>query len=111
MKSFNYFNNNNQEIDFPTDDVVYFKIIGQYLYAFTKDGENMKVDIYISGLESSLPTHFVRVNEDVIVNRRFLREGLQWAHERLVVVMDDVKKSSFIVSAHYYDNAKLNLMS
>ncbi len=104
-----YYDLNKDEYSCEIDDIVYFKLTNTGLLAFHINGNAYNTDTYISALECSLPTHFVRANEKVIINRNYVKEALAYANEDIVIIMNDDVNSSFIVSKHYLDTVKLNV--
>lgn len=101
----------NPESSFSIEEVVFFKKDKNVMGAYFLNGDFLVVDTYISALECSLPIYFLRINEDVLINKNLLREALYYSNQKIIVVMSDVNKTSFLVSNHYYDMMKLNLGS
>lgn len=105
-----YYDDKQEEYLCDLDNIAYFKLSKNEIFAYQDDGKVFKTDTYISALECSLPTHFIRANEDVIVNKNYIKEALAYSQDNIVIIMNDKNNSSFIVSKHYVDNIKINVV-
>jgi len=105
-----FYDSNDVENPCDVDEIIFFELTKSGLMAYHKHEIVFKTNIYISALECSLPTHFIRANEEVIINRNYIKEALAYADGKIVIVMENANNTSFIVSKHYIDNVKINVV-
>lgn len=108
MSDMTFFDLANREICLSLDDVLFFRNENNEITAFLVDGSQIVFRYYVSALECALPVYFLRISDDIIVHRQHVSEVLEYNLTNIIIVLDDVAKTSFIVSPHYEENIRLS---
>jgi DNA-binding LytR/AlgR family response regulator len=108
MSDMTFFDLDNREICLSLDDILFFQNDHNEITAYLTDGKQIVFQYYVSALECALPLYFIRISDDIIVHRLHISEALEYNLTNIIIVMNDVNKTSFIVSPHYEENVRLN---
>lgn len=82
-------------------DIAYAEACDGYVSLFTNEGKEYVCDYSLSELETKLPPHFLRVQKSFIVNTKKIDEIHKYFNNRLILVMDDKKKSKITTGTSY----------
>lgn len=89
------------------DKIVDFTVTNNYLFLTDFDNNEYLIDCSLKDLESKLPTNFVRVHRNTIINKSYIKEikKLEDGRYDLIIRMDK-KDKTIACSKNYNDNIK-----
>jgi len=88
------------------DKVVYLEADSKYVNFYNAEGTKYISDQSLKSLEEKLPENFIRVSKSVILNRNYVSEVHRYFRGRVVLVMDDIRKTKIISGGTYSENIK-----
>jgi hypothetical protein len=89
------------------DKIIDFTVTNNYLFLTDFDNNEYLIDCSLKDLEGKLPTNFVRVHRNTIINRNYIKEvrKLEDGKYDLIIRMDK-KDKTIACSKNYNDNIK-----
>lgn len=109
MSVITFFDLINEEVLLSPEKVLFFKSYDKSITAFLSDCRQVTFTFHISALECSLPVSFIRISDNIIIHKFHIKESMTYDPKHIIIVMNDVQNTSFIVSSHYAEKVRLNL--
>ena len=91
------------------EEITHFKAEDKYTRVFTKNGKKYLGDWSLSQLEKELPSEFLRVHRSFIVNKTAVMEIRKYFKGKLILVLDDGKKTTVMTGGTYSERVKMEL--
>jgi hypothetical protein len=89
------------------DKIIDFTVTNNYLFLTDFDNNEYLIDCSLKDLESKLPTNFVRIHRNTIVNKSYIKEIKKLEDGRYdLIIMMDKKDKTLSCSKNYNDNIK-----
>jgi two-component system LytT family response regulator len=89
-----------------TEDISHIDADDKYVFLHTLTGESHLTDFTLSGLESKLPSNFVRVHRGCIINAEKIREFRRGFNGAYAIVMNNQESTKITSSRSYADEVK-----
>lgn len=91
----------------PMDKIIDFTVTNNYLFLTDFDNNEYLIDCSLKDLESKLPTNFVRVHRNTIINKNYIKEVRKLEDGRYdLIIRMDKKDKTIACSKNYNDNIK-----
>lgn len=89
------------------DKIIDFTVTNNFLFLTDFDNNEYLIDCSLKDLESKLPTNFVRIHRNTIINKSYIKEikKLEDGRYDLIIKMDK-KDKTMTCSKNYNDNIK-----
>ncbi|MGB4958781.1 MAG: LytTR family DNA-binding domain-containing protein [Saprospiraceae bacterium] len=91
------------------EDICFLKAEDKYVLVCTKDGKSYFCDKSLGALEENLPPTFLRAHRSYIIHQSWIAEIHRYFKGRLMLVMDDVQRTTIITSDSYTPSLKATL--
>lgn len=91
----------------PMDKIIDFTVTNNFLFLTDFDNNEYLIDCSLKDLESKLPTNFVRIHRNTIINKSYIKEIKKLEDGRYDLIMRmDKKDKTMSCSKNYNDNIK-----
>lgn len=91
------------------EEIAYCVASEGYVSLMTDEGKEHVSNLSLSQLEERLPDHFMRVQRSYIVNKEKINEIHKYFNNRLILVMDDKKRTRITTGTSYIDSIRNGL--
>ncbi|HKM45785.1 MAG TPA: LytTR family DNA-binding domain-containing protein [Dysgonamonadaceae bacterium] len=89
------------------DKIIDFTVTNNFLFLTDFDNNEYLIDCSLKDLESKLPTNFVRIHRNTIINKSYIKEIKKLEDGRYdLIIMMDKKDKKMTCSKNYNDNIK-----
>jgi len=89
------------------DKIIDFTVTNNFLFLTDFDNNEYLIDCSLKDLESKLPTNFVRIHRNTIINKSYIKEIKKLEDGRYdLIIMMNKKDKTMTCSKNYNDNIK-----
>ena len=91
------------------EEVAYLEAKDKYVYVITSSGKQHLSDTRLNEFEQTLPAIFLRVHKSCIINTAYITEIHKYFGNRLIITLNDNKRTKFTSGITYIEKIRENL--